>query len=48
MAYLNYISDEDLEKHIKETLDQYRETLKKIDLNKFNENIIFYFNKRHN
>ena len=40
MAYLNYISDEDLEKHIKETLDQYRETLKKIDLNKFNDNII--------
>ena len=40
MAYLSFISDEDLEKHIKETLDEYRETLKKIDLNKFNENII--------
>lgn len=40
MAYLEFISDEDLEKHIEETLNEYRETLKKIDLNKFNENII--------
>lgn len=40
MAYLSFISDENLELHIKETLNQYKETLKKIDLNKFNENII--------
>lgn len=40
MAYLNFITDENLEEHIKQTLNQYRETLKKIDLKKFNENII--------
>lgn len=40
MAYLDFISDEDLENHIKETLDEYRETLKAINLEKFNENII--------
>lgn len=40
MAYLEFISDEHLEEHIKQTLNQYRETLKKIDLKKFNENII--------
>ena len=40
MAYLNFISDSDLENHIKETLDEYRETLKSINLERFNENII--------
>lgn len=40
MAYLSFISDENLENHIKNTLEKYHETLKKIDLNKFNENII--------
>lgn len=40
MAYLDFISDEDLENHITETLDEYRETLKTINLEKFNENII--------
>lgn len=40
MAYLPYISDENLEKHIKKTLLTYRETLKKIDLESFNSNII--------
>ena len=40
MAYLNFISDSDLENHIKETLDEYRETLKGINLERFNENII--------
>ena len=40
MAYLDFISDEDLENHIKETLDEYRETLKAINLEEFNENII--------
>lgn len=38
--YLNYISDKDLETHIKATLDYYRETLEKIDLAKFNSNIV--------
>lgn len=40
MAYLTYINDKDLENHIKQTLDIYRDTLKKIDLAKFNDNIV--------
>ncbi len=40
MAYLTYINDDDLENHIKQTLDIYRDTLKKIDLAKFNDNIV--------
>ena len=40
MAYLSFITDENLESHIKKTLSSYFETLRKIDLNSFNENII--------
>lgn len=40
MAYLTYIEDADLIKHIHCTLCTYSETLKSIDLKKFNENII--------
>ena len=32
MAYLDYISDENLIKHIKKTLSTYSETIKSIDL----------------
>jgi len=38
--YLEFIKDEDLEKHIKATLDFYRCTIDKIDLDKFNSNIV--------
>ena len=40
MAYLSFISDENLEKHIAKTLTSYKETLKKIDLAKFNDNVV--------
>ena len=40
MAYLDYISDENLIKHIKKTLSTYSETIKSIDLAKFNSNLI--------
>jgi hypothetical protein len=40
MAYLNYISDENLVSHIKKTLLTYSDTIKSIDLEKFNSNII--------
>jgi hypothetical protein len=40
MAYLDFISDSDLEKHIKETIAEYEERLKGINLKKFNKNII--------
>ncbi|MDR0975572.1 MAG: Eco47II family restriction endonuclease [Christensenellaceae bacterium] len=40
MSYLSYISDENLEKHVAETLEIYRATWEKIDLEKFNSNII--------
>lgn len=40
MAYLDFISDENLIKHIKETLSTYSETIKSIDLSKFNSNLI--------
>ncbi|MCL2555411.1 MAG: Eco47II family restriction endonuclease [Firmicutes bacterium] len=38
--YLEFITDEDLEKHIKKTLEYYRNTIEKIDLAKFNSNIV--------
>lgn len=37
---LGYISDENLYNHVKETILQYSETLKAIDLRKFNSNIV--------
>lgn len=40
MNRLNFISNEDLKMHIKETIKTYNETLKSIDLKKFNKNII--------
>lgn len=40
MAYLNYISDENLISHIKKTLLTYSDTIKSINLEKFNNNII--------
>lgn len=40
MNYLNFISDENLIKHIKATLATYNETIKAIDLRKFNSNLI--------
>lgn len=40
MAYLSYISDENLLTHIRSTLTAYRETLRRIDLSAFNSNII--------
>lgn len=40
MAYLNFISDQDLKNHIKNTLMTYSDTIKSIDLKKFNSNLI--------
>ena len=40
MAYLDYISDNNLIKHIKATLSTYSETIKSINLDKFNSNLI--------
>ena len=40
MAYLDYISDDNLIKHIKATLSTYSETIKSINLDKFNSNLI--------
>ena len=40
MAYLKFISDMDLENHIKNTLSTYSNTIKSINLSKFNSNII--------
>jgi hypothetical protein len=40
MAYLEFISDSDLEKHIKETILKYGDSLNGIDLESFNKNII--------
>jgi len=40
MAYLKFISDIDLENHIKNTLSTYSNTIKSINLSKFNSNII--------
>lgn len=40
MSYLNFISDENLIKHVKATLATYNETIKAIDLRKFNSNLI--------
>lgn len=40
MAYLNFISDEDLKNHIKKTLATYSDTIKSINLDKFNSNLI--------
>lgn len=40
MSYLNFISDEDLRNHIKQTLATYSETIKSINLAKFNSNLI--------
>ncbi len=37
---LKFISQEDFEKHLTDTLKQYNETLKAIDLKKFNSNLI--------
>ena len=40
MSYLSFIKDEDLIQHIHFTLATYSETLKSIDLEKFNANLI--------
>lgn len=40
MAYLNFISDENLINHIKKTLVTYSDTIKSINLDKFNSNLI--------
>ena len=40
MSYLNFISDEDLKNHIKKTLSTYSDTIKSINLDKFNSNLI--------
>lgn len=40
MSYLSFISDEDLLKHIHSTLATYSETIKSIDLKKFNSNLV--------
>ncbi len=40
MAYLNFISDENLINHIKKTLATYSDTIKSINLDKFNSNLI--------
>lgn len=40
MSYLEFISDEELIKHVKKTLDTYGNTLKAIDLSSFNSNIV--------
>ena len=37
---LNFIKQEDFEKHIENTLKEYNKTLESIDLKKFNKNII--------
>jgi len=37
---LKFISDEDLEKHIIKTLEYYRSTIEKMDLDKFNNNLV--------
>lgn len=37
---LSFISKEDFEKHVAETLSSYNESLKSIDLDKFNSNVI--------
>lgn len=40
MWNLGFISENDFKEHVKNTIKTYGETLKKIDLNKFNKNII--------
>lgn len=40
MAYLSFITDENLKTHIKKTLATYSDTIKSIDLEKFNSNLI--------
>lgn len=40
MWNLSFISENDFKEHVKNTIKTYGETLKKIDLNKFNKNII--------
>lgn len=40
MWNLDFISENDFKNHVKNTIKTYGETLKKIDLNKFNKNII--------
>lgn len=40
MSYLNFISDENIIKHIKQTLATYSDTIKSINLDKFNSNLI--------
>lgn len=37
---LSFISRNDFENHVTDTIKQYNETLKSIDLRKFNENIV--------
>lgn len=37
---INFISQENFEKHVTDTLKQYNETLKSIDLKKFNSNLV--------
>ena len=40
MPYLSFISDDDLENHITETLKTYKDVLKSINLTQFNKNLI--------
>ncbi len=37
---LNFINQDDFEQHVKQTITEYNETLKSIDLKKFNSNLI--------
>lgn len=37
---LNFISQKDFEEHVLNTIKEYKDTLKKVDLKKFNSNII--------
>ncbi|EIN14788.1 Hypothetical protein MAGb_7930 [Mycoplasmopsis agalactiae 14628] len=37
---LNFISEQDFEEHVFNTIKQYRESLKSIDLKKFNKRVI--------
>ena len=37
---LNFISDENFKKHIRETIEQYGEELQPFDLRRFNSNLV--------
>lgn len=44
---LNFIKQEDFEKHVADTIKQYNNSLKAIDLKKFNNNIIDQIGRAH-